>query len=441
MTKKTRDWLFRIFVFLFVIITITLSLYATGYRFNLSWPLRLDRMLLKTGTLALDTEPKGATVFINSETKISSLLPFLGIKKTQITPIKIKNLLPGEYTISFNLENYWPYEKKLRVNPEQTTFLEGVILFKKSLPLNISLVPAQEINYSPNGNYAWLKKENKIIDLKTEEVVATINIEKINWLENGKKVAIGPQILNLDNNHYQDYKLGKAEEIQLSNNGLVIYLSGNSLAALDTKTNSTTIIPTEGKILNYGLNGDNLFIIIANKEKTEINNFNLTTKTFLTSTELITANNFALNQENYKNPILTDNDHKIIYLLAISNGNIIIKDIIRGATVFKWLDANRLAYALESEIYIYDLNQNKSYLITRLSEKINSLTWSADNFLIYSTENNIGTIDLTNNGGNNITTLWQGSNISSLYFNDKTAVLYFSGTIGNQSGLYKIALR
>ncbi len=440
MTKKTRDWLFRIFVFLFVIITITLSLYATGYRFNLTWPLRFDRVLLKTGTLALDTEPHGALVSIVSETKISSMLPLIGSKKTQITPIKIKNLLPGEYTVSFSLENYWPYEKKLRVNPEQTTFLEGITLFKKSLPLNIILVPTQNIDYSANGNYAWLKTDNKIVNLKTEEIIASIATKKINWLDGGKKVATGSKVLNLDNNSSQEYNIGKVEELQISNNNKIVYLANNSLAALDTNTNSTTIIPNKGTILTYGLNGNILFIITLNKEKTEIMNFDLESKTFLNSVELITASNFIIDSSNTKNPILIDNDHKIIYLLTVNNGKIDIKDIIRGATVFKWLDANRLTYAQESEIYIYDLNQSKSYLVTRLSEKINSLAWSNNNYLIYCTENNIGTIDLTS-GNNNITTLWQGNNLSSLHLDDKTGILYFSGAIGNQSGFYKMALR
>jgi hypothetical protein len=218
MTKKTRDWLFRFFVFLFVVITIILSLYATGYRFNLSWPLRFDRMLLKTGTLALDTKPKGAKVTITSETKISSVFSLFGSKTEQTTPVKIKNLLPGEYTISFTLDNYWPYQKKLRVNPEQTTFLENVILFRKGLPLNVSLAAAQDIFYSPTGRYAWLQNDKTIINLETEQKINTTTGAKINWLENGKQIADGSKIINLDNNTTDDYTsiIGSVQESQLT---------------------------------------------------------------------------------------------------------------------------------------------------------------------------------------------------------------------------------
>jgi len=440
MTKKTRDWLFGIFVFLFVVITITLSLFATGYRLNLSWPLRFDRLLLKTGTLALDTEPAGAIVSITSETKISTVFSFGGASKEKTTPIKIKNLLPGEYTVTFSLENYWPYEKKLRVNPEQTTFLENVILFKKSLPLNVLSVKPQEISYSENGSYAWLKSDNEIISLKTEQVVTKVDFKKINWVNGGKQILDGSKLISLDNGNIFDYKIEGAQDIQISGDGLVVYLAKNNLAILNPNTNTTSIVPSEGTILNYGINNNILLIIILNKEKTEIKSFDLTKNKFLNSSELLTSKNFSLNQDNNKNPILTDNEHKIIYLLSVNSGTSIVENIIRGATVFKWLDGNRLAYVLESEVYIYDFSQNKSTLITRLSEKINSLAWSNNNYLIYATENTIGTINLTD-AGNDITILWQGNNLSSLYFEEKSGVLYFSGAIGQQSGLYKMSLR
>lgn len=439
MTKKTRDWLFRFFVFLFVVITIILSLYATGYRFNLSWPLRFDRMLLKTGTLALDTKPKGATVVITSETKISSVFSLFGSKTEQTTPIKVKNLLPGEYTVSFTLDNYWPYQKKLRVNPEQTTFLEDVILFRKSLPLNVSLTAVQDVSYSPTGRYAWLQNDKTIIDLETEQKINFTTGAKINWLESGKQIADGSKIINLDGKATDDYTsvIGSVQESQLTGDSL-IYLANNNLSVFDVKTKATYLIPTEGKIIAYKVSGNFVFLITNNNNKTEIKSFDIKNKKIVNSSSLLNSKDFSFNADN-SSLILTDNEHKIAYLLT-TDGNQTIKDIIRGATIFKWLDNNKLAYASESELYIYDLAQTKSYLITRLSEKINSLSWSTDNYLIYSTATQVGTVNLTSEG-NDITVIWQGNNISSLYFNNKTGVLYFSGAIGQQSGLYKMTLK
>lgn len=434
MTKKTRDWLFRIFVFLFVVITIILSLYATGYRFNLSWPLRFDRVLLKTGTLALDTMPKGATVTISSETKISTGIPFFNSTKEKVTPVKIKNLLPGEYVISFTLENYWPYQKKLRVNPEQTTFLEDVILFRKSLPLNVFYTNAQNINYSANGRYALLTEAKTIINLETEQTIKT-EIGEIKWLDDGKQISDGAKIINLENNAVADYSslTGQIKTSELIGD-LLIYQNNNNLSALDTKTKATNLIQSGEEILDYEAIGDTLFIVTKN----EIKSFDLKNKKFITSAKLLSSKDFTFNTHN-KSLLLIDNEHKISYVIS-DDSTKIIKDVIRGALVFKWLDDNKLAYASESEIYIYDLAQTKPYLITRLSEKINSLSWSTDNYLIYATDKAIGTINLIDSG-NDITVLWQGENLSSLNFNNKTGVLYFSGSIGNQSGLYKMTLK
>jgi hypothetical protein len=441
MSKKIRDWLFGIFVFLFVTITIILSLYATGYRFNLSWPLRFDRLLVKTGTLALDTLPKGATISIVSETKISSGFPLIGSKKEEVTPVKIKNLLPGDYTISFTLDNYWPYEKKLHVYPEQTTFLENVILFKKSLPLNVFQTTPQKIDYSANDSFAWLENDGKIINLKTEEVISSSLSQKINWLANGKQILDGSKLINLDNGNVTDYKAytGDIDEAQMSGNFLV-YQSKNNLAAFDVSSKATTLISSGSNILAYDINNNILLSVAASQTKTELKSYDLNSKSSLGAKDLLSAKSFSFNQDNSKYPILSDNEHKIVYILSIDSQGANVVNVVRGATVFKWLDGNRLAYITESEIYIYDVSQNKSYLLTRLSEKINSLDWSTNNYLIYATESTIGTINLTNEG-NDIMILWQGSSISSLHFVDKTGILYFSGSVGQQSGLYKMSLR
>lgn len=440
MTKKIRDFLFKLFIVLFVIITTILSLYATGYRFNLSWPLRFDKMLLKTGTLALDTLPKGATVTLSSETKISTGISFFGSKKDKVTPVKIKNLLPGEYIVSFSLDNYWPYQKKLRVNPEQTTFLEDVVLFRKSLPLNVLTTDVQDISYSPNGKYAWLKNDNTIVNLETEQIIKTDLGKKINWLNDGKQISDGSKIINLENGSITDYTsaVGQNTETQLINESL-IYQNNNNLAALNIKTKASDLISVNSNILNYKVLNNTLFIVTSSNNETEVKVFDLKTKKFTKSAKLLSSKTFSFKLEN-SNLILLDDEHKIAYLLDTTESEQIIKDIIRGATIFKWLDNNKLVYANESEIYIYDVSQTKSYLITRLSEKINSISWSTENYLIYATDKSIGTINLINSG-NDITVLWQGEKISSLYFNNKSGVLYFSGSIGQLNGLYKMAIK
>lgn len=439
MTKKTRDWLFRIFVFLFITITTILSLHATGYRFNLSWPLKFDQLLIKTGILALNTEPKGALIEIESETRISSLVPFLNSKKEKITPYKVKNLLPGDYKVSFSMENYWPYEKKVTIYPEQTTFLEDVILFKKSLPLNVIMANPQKILYSKNGGYAYLSETKKIINLTNEQTVfENNNSERISWSDDDRQVYIGDKIFNLEKSSFSNYQdiIGQVEDIKVFDNYL-FYLKDKKLGILDINTNSISLLNGTNKILAYEVANNNLFIIDSGSDKTEIKVFDFKGK-LISSTQLLAASDYAFTKELNQNLTLLDNEHQIIYIIGSTSK--IIDDVIRNTSVFKWVDQNRLIYATKSEIYFYNREQLKSTLITRLGEQIKSLAWGDDNYLAYATENNIGIINITNEG-NDITIIWSGNNLSSLYFNNKNNLLYFSGAIGQQSGLYKMYLK
>ena len=107
MSKKFRDFLFIAFIVLFVFITFFVSVYAVGYSLNISWPPRFDQVFQKTGMLILDSEPTGASIFLNGNKQRRSFLLDLG-RNEITTPVKIKNLPPGEYTLRLEKEGYWP---------------------------------------------------------------------------------------------------------------------------------------------------------------------------------------------------------------------------------------------------------------------------------------------------------------------------------------------
>ena len=160
MPKKVRDYLFIVFIVLFVFMTIGISLYASGYKFNLSWPLRFNRLLQKTGMLALATVPSRAIVYLNDvPQKNLSVNPW---KKDYLTtPVKIKNILPGEYELRLEETGYWPYKQKIWINSGQTTFVEDVNLFKENLPLLVLSTPEDSLALSPDKKYLFLDKTKK----------------------------------------------------------------------------------------------------------------------------------------------------------------------------------------------------------------------------------------------------------------------------------------
>lgn len=111
MSPKTRNYLFIFFIVFFIVGTVLISLYASGYRLSLSWPLKFNRLLIKTGALNLDTNPRGAVIYLNGQARNEAAL--LSFKKNILTtPAKIRNLLPGEYDLTLERDGYWPFQKK-----------------------------------------------------------------------------------------------------------------------------------------------------------------------------------------------------------------------------------------------------------------------------------------------------------------------------------------
>lgn len=443
MNKKTRDWLFGIFVGLFVIITIILSLIATGYRFNLSWPLNFNRVLQKTGTIALDSDPKGAKITITGEQKKGfTLADFFNKNKELTTPVKIKNLLPGEYLVSFELDGYWPYEKKLRVNATQTTFLENIILFKKSSPLKVVDANQQEIDYSPNNNYVWLEKDNKIINLKTGETIHQNTASNITWLNNGKQIFDAAKSINLESNAISNYEeaIGVPQEIQIQGNKL-IYLEKNNLTIYNTSDKSSKAVAILGEILLYKTNENSILAITKEDKKIKLNTYSINSGELTDSLDLLfAAKKYIVEQDGNNHLTILDKDHSTLYLINLKNKLETIS-VIRGVSAYQWKNSDQIFYVTGSEIYLYDLKQDKSWLINRLSEQINYLAWSnSNNYLVFASSKNIGIIDLSDNR-NDVTGIWGANEISSLKLDDKNQLLYFHSSIEGQSGIYKINLR
>ena len=112
MTLKTRRLLYISFILAFLIITSSLILYATGYRIKLTWPIDFNQTFQKTGMFIFDTEPHGAKIYLNKKPQELFFKKIFTREESFIkTPTKIKNLLPGEYDITLELEGYWPWRK------------------------------------------------------------------------------------------------------------------------------------------------------------------------------------------------------------------------------------------------------------------------------------------------------------------------------------------
>lgn len=110
--QRIRQVLFYLSVFIFFIGLPFILSFALGYKFNIH-----TFKFTKTGLIGLETQPQGATVYLNK------------VLLTEKTPTTIRELLPGTYSITLELMNHYSWEKDVRVEAGKVTLLDKIIFF------------------------------------------------------------------------------------------------------------------------------------------------------------------------------------------------------------------------------------------------------------------------------------------------------------------------
>jgi hypothetical protein len=126
MTKKTRRFIFYIFVAIFIIMVPVIIFYALGYTFDFE-----KKTIVATGGIYLKSDPAKAEIYINDKLK-------------GITTQLIKRLNPKIYEIKVIKENFHIWQKDLTVQPNLVTKANIILL-----PINpkISLVATSSQEY------------------------------------------------------------------------------------------------------------------------------------------------------------------------------------------------------------------------------------------------------------------------------------------------------
>lgn len=443
MTHKTRRWLYRFFILLFIILTTYTSLYATGYQLNFRGPWRLKRLIVKTGTLAINSQPSGASIYIND--KKQSDFSWKNFNDNSLTtPAKIKSLAPGEYEIRLEKDGYWPWEKRLNINAEQTTYAEDINLFKKDSILNILECGCQEIDLSPNQRYLLLKQGKKIIDLRTgRDFMVDIKNEITNyqWLKNSDRILINNRLIDLANNSWVDYQEIIGPEIRNlffdEANERLYYQYKDSLNYFENNKKISQSLLEKKIYKNFYLQGDHIFLLGQAGKNQTLESYDLKSH-LLKELVLPTGGDYIFHPSDSAWLEIFENKSHTLFLIDPE----FFKMPREGLKNFQgglWLQTDKLLYHTDFEIYLFDLKQNTRTLIDRVGYQIKDVVWQAkNNYLIYATSASINSLDLSNH---NSTSLLTAENISSIFLDSKTNTLYFTAAINQKSGLYKMIIQ
>ena len=443
MSKKARDYLLILFAVLFVFITIITSLYASGYKFNLSWPIKFNRLLQKTGMLAVATKPTHAVVYLNDQPqKDLSLNPW----KTDYitTPAKIKNILPGEYELRFEENGYWPYKQKINIYSGETAFVEDVNLFRENSPLLIATSSETDLIISPDNKYIYAPSIKKIITLKNEaarDLTLQGSAQGV-WLENNRLFSNGiifDPLKETNDNNYASYIGSRVTNWNYEESTERLYYQNkNSINRFDINNKNNTSIISGANYLAFKPKQEKLFVISNADNQIKLSAYSL--KTYLAESEWIMPNSghYSFVNDIPNQLAVYDDQNKTLYLfneIAINSGPIVIRNI-KNWTMF---DDQSLIYSNDYEIYLFHFSNSQSDLITRRSEVINKLLWnSTGNYLIFTSSNSINVLDFKNR---NATTLFKADRVALPAIDLKNKNLYFWAKLDNESGIYKMIMQ
>lgn len=213
MTLTHRRILTVLLFFVLVILGPILLAYGSGYRINFE-----KKRIEQVGLLHVTTEPKKATLYIGDESH------------TINDELVLPSLSPNRYDLSIQKDGYHTWNKTLEINPNETTFIRDLTLFKNE--------PVLTIHQQAFDTYVSL--ENKVL------------------VQNGAELSI----VNLESGTTSDYLLPNEFELvfthSIDNDSVLFSQNALWFIAKDGILEELTI-DTEEAVLSTSVQGDRLY--------------------------------------------------------------------------------------------------------------------------------------------------------------------------------------
>lgn len=454
MTKTTRQIIFFLFVFIFLTASPTILIYALGYQLN--WQ---DWHLQKTGSLIVETEPKGARIFLDNQPQASVWQSLWNPKNNFArTPAKLKNIKPNLYNIRLELDGYWPWEKQLAIEPNQSTFIENVRLFAKSLPLLLNQQDSSAIKkvaWSNNGQYqaTWSQTGLILVDLANKKTAqlqtATPTSTLLAWSPNSQKLLAGQEIYNLDQLTAPLSLAGlMSSQTKLArwhNNETIYYADNAKVYSLDIANKKNKLLATigSGQITDLLIKDGSLYVLTKTARSADLQIFSLSDNQEPASRltlPLISDYTFLNPDSSWLN--IYEPKNQQLYLLALNKeltGQEYLEKI--PARHSQWSADQKLLYATQFEIWIWQPDSKQNTLLTRVSEPINFVSWhSNDNYIVYATNQGLFTLELDDRDRHHIIQLLDSGPLNYPFLNNHGDRFYFYGQSGQESGLFQLLI-
>lgn len=421
-----RRLLYCFFFLIFFIASPIVVLLAEGYQYNFT-KFRLE----KTGVLFLESKPTKAEIYLNSK-----------LQKAK-TESRIKNLLPNEYDVKITKNGYQDWQKKLTVNPSETTFAQYIRLFKKDTPLqnifsqSINIISANQDNLVAL-NYIE-KKINKlaVFNLETESVT---ELAELNFTPD--KLIISPrqnyllasnqnQIVVIDLINKKIFDLTKyirqpntARWALADKDEMLYFNTPNNLSKINLNTQNITVV-IDQPIISWTIADKEIYFLSQEKNNVSLNKMRLGLLSTIENITFLPTSNYSLENLDTKYLFLLDTQNNIFYLFNLEDKDEKIKTLT-DVKYFKLSpNNNEIILSNEFEIFNYNLEKKEENIILRLSTPIKKSAWYAVNTHIYFLTNDGLKITETIKQDKVLNDLISKNNITDFFGNKDGNKIYF----------------
>jgi dipeptidyl aminopeptidase/acylaminoacyl peptidase len=396
-------------------------LYTAGWSFNFK-----KSKFERTGSLLINTATPDVTLSLN-DTIVDTGNEF-----------RIKNVLPGEYSIKLSKNGYFNWQKKLEVMSELTTFVKNTRLFKMPAVISADKDVRGFFSSPLKNRIVYVKdEENKklaamwLIDSASDGpqriAEAPYPVKNISWSANGEKIIAetgqGLKIYDVKTGQIKLPFLDGAIGAKWDNtNSLILYIQKtDGIYKFDFLFDAPEKIhPAQPSINDFAFADGFLYTV---KQQT------------LKQTDGNETISLPLERKDYKIKTIID---KKLYLVDEASQKIQIFDLplqklstptlIANAKSFDASGDNLLFYN-DFELWTYHFPTGAKELLTRFGKNIKKAAWINDGSgIIFSLDGEIKIIELDKRDKRQTTDIIQLKALDDFMLTKKYGFYIFGGT-------------
>ncbi len=367
MNKPLRRLLYLSFMLVFIILAPLFIAYSLGYRYR--WD---TNMVEKNGAFYIKSYPRDADIYLD------------GKPSRHRTPDQITEIRPGSYLVTIIKESLVPWQKKLKVLPGETTFIQDVVLFSSDIKKNNLGVGGS--NYLVNkqkDQYAYIHPKNYelfITDTEQEKNYSLYdfktNYQLLDWSPDSQNILLGLNnkfyIFDINQKNVRALTIAAADKViwDSKNSQTLWFLNKNKLYNYDLESpdhQAITALKLTSPITDFSLEDNYLVIEYSGQDKYFIDHLDKNSLDKIQTISDINQGRLRLLLVDKQRLILTVGTN--LYIKTLD------KDTLSIPVTLADRHDDRLLISNGNEVILYNYRENWQSLIDRSTQIVSDLLW------------------------------------------------------------------